>query len=364
VIAGRSVRGAAVAAFAAAALGVVLTPVMATVAVIHPDIVWSDLTLVERTLGPLLESTGVLTFGAGDVPYRVYGKAFFVVYLLMLPIVRLVHVAYRDAGGSRRVELWSWRAMYVALLVALVGDVIAYWALSIPGAIGDSIAGAGFVIEVAAMVTLLVATAVYAVVAGGCQVLPRWAGWLFVATVPVAWLSGIYVVSYFPNAFVVPLTVSWAAIGIWLAIGTGDADDSPWPTVIDSRPGSGLSFAVAVRLNWVTVLTGLLGVFMVGLGLLITADPTDRVYGAIGILAGMTMIGGLSIAWNGRGSPRRALQVVGFAAGIAAVGYAWVIVPLVVGGIVVWHGIHNRRLFDELAQHNAHRSSSRPRKSM
>lgn len=356
-------RGAAVAAFAAAALGVALTPVMATVAVVHPDIVWSDLTVVERTFGPLLESTGALTFGAGDVAYRVYGKAFFLVYLLMLPIVRLVHRAYREAGGTRRGELWSWRAMYAALLVALVGDVIAYWALSIPGANGDGIAGAGFAIEVAAMVTLLVATAVYAVVAGRYRVLPRWGGWLFVATVPVAWLSGIYVVSYFPNAFVVPLSVGWAAIGIWLFIGANDEDARPWPMTIDSRPGSGLRVTVAVRLYWVTSLAGLLGVFMVGLGLLIAADPGDRVYGAIGIVSGITILGGLYLAWTDRASPKRVLQVVAIAAGVAAVGYVWTVVPLVAGVIIVWQGIRNRRLYDELAQRGAHPATAHARTS-
>lgn len=353
-------RGAAVAAFAAAALGVVLTPVMATVAVVHPDIVWSDLTVVERTFGPLLESTGALTFGAGDVPYRVYGKAFFVVYVLMLPIARLVHRAYREAGGSRPGELWSWRAMYFALLVALVGDVIAYWALSIPGATGDAIAGAGFAIEVVGMITLLVANAAYAVIAGRYRVMPRWGGWMFVAIVPVAWLSGIHVVSYIPNAFVVPLSVGWAAIGIWLYFGVDD-EDVRWPMPIDSQPGEGVGVTVAVRRYRVTVLAASLGVFMVGLGLLVAADPGDRVYGAIGTVAGTAILGGLYIAWTDHASPTRVLRVVAIAAGVAAVGYAWAVVPLVAGLIVVWQGLRKGRLFDELAQHGAHRVPSRAR---
>jgi hypothetical protein len=78
---------------------------------------------------------------------------------------------------------------------------------------------------------------------------------------------------------------------------------------------------------------------------------------------GTAMIGGLYVAWTGRAAPRRALRVAGAAAGIAAVGYAWAVVPLVVGGIVVWNGIRNGRLYDELAQHNAHLATSHTRAS-
>jgi hypothetical protein len=79
---------------------------------------------------------------------------------------------------------------------------------------------------------------------------------------------------------------------------------------------------------------------------------------------GTAMIGGLYAAWAGRAPARRALQVVGFSVGIAAVGYAWTVIPLGVGGIVVWYGIRERRLYDELAQHNAHRATSHARASL
>lgn len=144
----RSIRVARVAAVVGAVFGLALTPFMAAVAVFTEDIVWSDFgTPVERFFGPLLEDASAITFGEPGLAYDVYGKAFFVVYLLMLPIIRLVHREYRTAGGSSRIELWRWRIVHAALLAGGVGDFISYWTLSIPESIGETAATFGFLVE-------------------------------------------------------------------------------------------------------------------------------------------------------------------------------------------------------------------------
>ena len=92
----RSIRFACIAAIVGAFLGLVLTPFMATAAVFSPSIVWTDLgTPFERFFGPLVEASGALAFGEAVTAYEVYGKGFFMVYLLLVPIVRFCFCSAR-----------------------------------------------------------------------------------------------------------------------------------------------------------------------------------------------------------------------------------------------------------------------------
>jgi len=151
----RSARFAGWAAVAGAVVGIAISPFMAAVWAYEPGVVWGDLSLLARAVGPTLESWGVLSFGAGrtlaadgetlteSTAYEVYGKAFFLVYLLMLPVVRYVHGLHEGQAWSKW-EARSWRVMWVGLVVAGVCDAVSYWGyrcpvlLAIPCGVEDS----------------------------------------------------------------------------------------------------------------------------------------------------------------------------------------------------------------------------------
>ncbi len=208
------------AAFAAlgALIGLTLTPFMAAVWAYEPGISWSENTLVERTFGPLLESAGLLTFGGaappeGDgLPYEVYGKGFFLVYLLMLPVVRATRPKTGKRGRVSQLAAWSWRGVYGAVWVATVADFISYWGKSVPGAAGDALwSGAGG-IEILTLMFLLGSTIVFAVSAWRAEAVSAWvSATLAVAVIAVVPVNA-FVTSYWPNSFVVPLSIGWAAI--------------------------------------------------------------------------------------------------------------------------------------------------------
>jgi hypothetical protein len=220
----RSPRFAGFAAIAGALLGLALTPPMAAVWAYDPPLTrWETTTWVERTFGPTLASSGALSFGRSDLgPYEVYGKGFFLVYLAMVPIVRLVHERYRASGGTSTWELWTWRVMYSALLVAAVGDFLSYWGVSLPGPIGETLWGGGFGIELLASAVLLLSTTLYGVLSLRLRVVPIGAAILLIAVIPVAMLTLGNVVAYVPNGYAVPLSLAWATIGIWAFTWSGD----------------------------------------------------------------------------------------------------------------------------------------------
>jgi hypothetical protein len=360
----RSIRFATLAAMLGAVVGLVLTPYMAAAGVFSPGIVWADLsTPFERFFGPLIESSGALTFGDAGAAYRLYGKGFFVVYLLLVPIVRLVHHSYRNAGGTSRVELRSWWVMYVALLAALFGDFVSYWALSIPGDSGEFIAVAGFLIEINAVGLLLLSTAVYGAVAVRFKVLPRWGARLMITVVPVGWATGHYVMGYFPNAWTVPFSVAWGALALWLAVAT-KRSGGVWPLPIDPQSRPQTTVRAVVQGYWVTGISLLLGVFMVFMGVLL-AVPSDGdegwfglAYGILGVVSGVTILRVVYLLGSHQMSPSRGRFLMAVGVGLAAIGYFWVVVPVVFGAIVGWFGIHHNRTTTELVHRYATKAPS------
>lgn len=212
-------RFASFSAIAGAALGLLLTPLMAAVWSYDRRFTpWATMTWVERTFGPTLESWGALSFGRSELgPYEVYGKGFFLVYLAMVPIVRLIHERFLR-GRSSRWELWTWRLMWASLLVAAAGDFASYWGVSVPGPVGASLWGGGFGVELLAAAVLLVSTTIYGIVSLRLRILPVWASILLIAVIPLAILTLGNVVAYIPNGFAVPLSIIWALIGVWLLL--------------------------------------------------------------------------------------------------------------------------------------------------
>lgn len=228
-------------------MGIAITPFMAAVWAYEPGVAWEELPLLARTVGPTLESWGALTFGTAravasdgtvlseSIAYEVYGKAFFLVYLLMLPIVRYVHVRYQQSSDSKW-EGRTWRVLWMALIVATVADGISYWGISLPGPVGDSLWGGGFGVEILAVLVVLVSTTVYGVVSLRLRVVPLWASVLLAVIFPicVAILAGV--TTYVPNGVVVPMSLIWASIGVWVLATPHDQHASPDVQEATPRP--------------------------------------------------------------------------------------------------------------------------------
>ena len=228
-------------------MGIAVTPFMAAVWAYEPGVVWDDMSLLGKTVGPTLESWGVLSFGAAKTfaadggiltdgtAYEVYGKAFFLVYLLMLPVVRYVHGLTKEQSGSKW-EARFWQVMWVGLIVAGVGDAVSYWGISLPDPVGHSLWGGGFLVEILAMLVVMGATTAYGIVGLRLRVLPLWSSLLLTAFVPIAVLTLATVTAYVPNAVVVPLSIIWAAIGVWVLTTERRQFSTPHPKEATSRP--------------------------------------------------------------------------------------------------------------------------------
>ena len=211
----RSARFAGWASIASAVVGVLVTPFMASVWEYDYFVVWSTTEgLVTRMFGPTLESWGALSFGSGDLPYEVYGKFFVFVYLLMLPIVRYVHVLQSTSTTSTW-ERRTWRVLWISLIVAAVGDAMSYWGVSLPEP-GDVLRGVGFMVETLTLFVVLAATTAYGIVSIRIRVIPIWSAVLLTAIIPILWFSLAGLTWYIPNGVVVPMSVIWAAIGVWV----------------------------------------------------------------------------------------------------------------------------------------------------
>ena len=202
--------------------------------------VWGDTSWLASTVGPTLESWGALSFGAAKVvaadgnvvaesyAYEVYGKAFFVVYLLMLPIARYVHVQFQlshDSKWERRV----WWVLWVSLIVVTAGDAVSYWGISVPGQLGEFLWGGGFAVEILAALLLLTATTIYGMVSLKLRVVPLWASVLLAAIIPIGVATLVVVTTYVPNAVIVPMSLIWAGVGAWVLTGAGNRSE-PVPT--------------------------------------------------------------------------------------------------------------------------------------
>lgn len=221
-----SARQAGLAAIAGALVGIALTPLMASVWAYDDEAPWSDAPRLERAVGPTLESWGLLDFGGEDVPYEVYGKAFFLVYALMIPAMQLARTRTTGDQAPGSLEFWSWRVMFGALLAAGAGDFVAYWGVSLPSLVGQAVSILGFFVEFFSMPVLLLASAVYGGAAFRFNALPRWACALLMAAPLSAIAATLLVTNYIPNAIVVPLSLTWSAIGAWLWMTDGSARNS------------------------------------------------------------------------------------------------------------------------------------------
>jgi hypothetical protein len=104
--------------------------------------------------------------------------------------------------------------MYVALWVAMIGDFTSYWGKSVPGDIGDALWSVGGGVEILTVMLLLLITIVFAVASLIDKALPRWIPSALIVAVVTVVPVNVFVTGYWPNSFVVPISIGCAAIAV------------------------------------------------------------------------------------------------------------------------------------------------------
>lgn len=156
---------------------------------------------IHATLGPRL----------GLDEYYFYGRMFFLVYLGA--IAGLVGLHTLQSGGERRERTW-FRVLLIALVLALVGDVVAYWGGS--GDISESpVQGLGFTFEMLAVLAVLIGSVLYGRVTLRGDAVPDWAAWLLVIAGPAA-VPVVFLTNYIPHGAVLPFSLAMAVVGYFL----------------------------------------------------------------------------------------------------------------------------------------------------
>ncbi len=156
---------------------------------------------IHGTLGPRL----------GLDKYYFYGRMFFLVYLAA--IAGLVGLHALQAGRERRERLW-FRVVLAGLVLALLGDVVAYWGGS--GDISESpVQGLGFTFEMLAVLAVLIGSVFYGRVTLRADAVPKWVAWLLTIAGPAAILV-VFLVNYIPHGAVLPFSLVFAIVGYFL----------------------------------------------------------------------------------------------------------------------------------------------------
>ena len=156
---------------------------------------------LHRTLGPRL----------GLDAYYLYGRMFFLVYLAA--IAGLVGLHALQGGRERRERVW-FHVVLGGLVLALLGDVVAYWGGS--GDISESpVQGLGFTFEMLSVLAMLIGSVLYGRVTLRGDALPDWVAWLLVIAGPAA-VPVVFLVNYIPHAAVLPFSLTMAVVGCFL----------------------------------------------------------------------------------------------------------------------------------------------------
>ena len=118
-----------------------------------------------------------------------------------------------QAGRERRERTW-FRVVLAGLVLALVGDVVAYWGGS--GDISQSpVQGLGFTFEMLAVLAMLIGSVLYGRVTLRGDAVPDWVAWLLVIAGPAA-VPVVFLVNYIQHGAVLPHSLAMAVVGYFL----------------------------------------------------------------------------------------------------------------------------------------------------
>ncbi len=206
------VRLAGPAAILGGILCLVLTPIQAHI--------WAGadsppLVLAAR---PLLNLSGTIfgRFGPrfGLEAYYFYGRMFFLVYVSALAGLMGLHALQR--ARERQEGVW-FRIVFLALVLALAGDIVAYWGGS--GPIEDSpLQGLGFTLEMLAVLAVLTGGTLYGRTLLRGDAVPGWVAWCLIAAGPAA-IPMVYLTGYIPHGALLPFSLAMAVAGYFLLAG-------------------------------------------------------------------------------------------------------------------------------------------------
>ena len=190
-------------------LCLLLTPVQASI--------WSgsDSPPVVLAAGPLLDLADRIhgSFGPrfGLDEYYFYGRMFFLVYLAA--IAGLVGLHALQSGGGPGERVW-FRVVLAGLVVALAGDIVAYWGGS--GDISESpVQGMGFTIEMLGILAMLIGSLFYGRVTLRGDAVPDWVACLLMVAGPAA-VPVVFLTNYIPHGAVLPFSLAMAIVGYFL----------------------------------------------------------------------------------------------------------------------------------------------------
>jgi hypothetical protein len=167
---------------------------------------------------PLLNLSGKIfeTLGPwfGLEEYYFYGRMFFLVYVSAIAGLMGLHALQR--GHERREEIW-FRMVFIALALALAGDILAYWGGSGPIE-ASPLQGLGFMVEMLAVLAVLIGAMVYGRTTLRGDVVPGWVAWFLIAS-GLAAIPMVYLTGYIPHGAMLPFSLGMAAAGYCLLVG-------------------------------------------------------------------------------------------------------------------------------------------------
>ncbi|HZW27868.1 MAG TPA: hypothetical protein VFF08_05415 [Trueperaceae bacterium] len=178
---------------------------------------WSGQPLVVRTLGRWLADLGAFSPPVTSDPYWDYGRFFPLFYVLAVLTLAAFHRAQVRRAGRHALPLlrWSFLALLVGLVVSGTGDFAGY----VLGRYVEPLWNVGWVVEFFAWLLVVPALVAYGVATLRQAVMPRWAGWALALAGVGMVLFGfdLWLVSYMPNAPLLPLAALCVALGAPLA---------------------------------------------------------------------------------------------------------------------------------------------------
>ena len=146
----------------------------------------------------------LFTFDTRVTVYNTYGRIFDLVYLLILPGVVGLHSLQQKA--SSRFGIWAVGVLVIGLVTSFVGVAGDYWA-----------DGAGWGVELAGLLILLVGTTLFGIATKRAKQIPAWSAWLLIIAGPGA-IVATGLIGHIPSGPTFLFACAWVVLGylLWL----------------------------------------------------------------------------------------------------------------------------------------------------
>ncbi len=155
------------------------------------------------------------TFAEPETVYSTYGRVLLIVEVLLL--LGAVGLEARVVLHSGQRSGWGFKLVVAGLVMGLLGNLADYWIS--PQPVGHTFIVIGFVIgvELGALIYLLGALLLAGQLLAN-RLLPAWLAWVLALAPALGLLLSIWGVRQIPGGFFLPVSFSWAAVGLYLWI--------------------------------------------------------------------------------------------------------------------------------------------------